>query len=165
MRFLSMVSIVSNQFVAFFSTNFYSRFSNDSSHFLACDGCLRRFRCFAHSFKIKGILSPLVLMNQIITGTAFSFKKLPQKSGTLGPNSQKEKEKEKKQNPGWTTVLSQALENTTRHHHRRDGESADGIMLNIAQLYGRKMVFVCMSSFPHGHLLFSLGHREETGSA
>lgn len=113
---------------------------------------------FAHCFKIKGILSPLVLMNRIITGTALSFKKLPQKSGTHGPNSQKGK---KKQNPGWTTVLSQALENTTRHHHRRDGESAAGIMLNIAQLYGRKMVFVCMSSLDISFSPLATGKKQE----
>lgn len=34
-----------------------------------------------------------------------------------------------------------ALENTTRRHHRRDGESTDSVMLHKAQLYSRKMVF------------------------
>lgn len=30
---------------------------------------------------------------------------------------------------------TQALENTTRRHHRRDGESTDGVMLHVAQKY------------------------------
>lgn len=60
-----------------------------------------------------------------------------------------------------------ALENTTRRHHRRDGESTDSVMLHKAQLYSRKMVFfVGYELSPHASspLFPPLGERKRKGA-